>query len=272
MLAGPHVPRPHPTRHGFLGDAPVGDLRAVDQLVADDYRRRVDRVQQGVQVVTLRTVGARQADHGVDHAALAEVVARLARLRRDAYEVAVAGAPVDAFVAVTVGPVRDAALAPRTAHGRRALFVALRVEHPERPAGGRIDRHALRQRRVEVEHAADHQRSRLKAGGAGPVARAVQVRRLGLQRVDNRVERRPPLAAARGRLADELVDEPPAPGDFEVAEVIAVDLGERRVPGAGDVAGEAAPFPVLGPVLLPGLRARRVRQGGRQRSGRAGNR
>ena len=226
--------------------------RAVDDPVAHHDGRRVDAEEQGVQVVALVAVGPRQPDHRVDPAApAAEVGARPAGLRVDADQVAVAGAPEDALVAGPVGPVGDAPLRPRVAHGWGALLVALGVVDPEGLAGRRVDGDALRERGVEVEHAAHHQRRRLQPGQDGPVAGPVEVGGVGDQRVDDGVEGRPPFAAARGRPAHHAVDGGPLPGDLEVGEVVGVDLVERRVLGAADVAGVAAPFALRGVVRLP---------------------
>ena len=48
VLTGSDVPCTHPTGHGFLRDAAVGDLRPVDDLVADDDRRGEDAPEHGV--------------------------------------------------------------------------------------------------------------------------------------------------------------------------------------------------------------------------------
>ena len=253
VLAGPDVPGPHPARDRLLGDAPVGDVRAVDHLVADDDRRRVDAVEQRVQVVALAPRGPREADHRVDHAAAVgpEVGARPPGRRVRADDVAVAGAPEDAFVPLAVGPVGDAPLAPCPGHRRRPLFVALGVEDPERLARLRVDGDALRQRRVEVEDSADHQRRGLEAGRTRQVALPVQVGRLLDERLDDGVERRRPLPAAGRRPADPVVDRHPLPDQLEVGEVAGVDLVERRVLLAADVSGVAAPLAVRGVVGLP---------------------
>ena len=202
VLAGPDVPGPDPARDRLLGDAAVGDVRAVDDAVAHHDGRRVDAEEHRVQVVALVTARPRQPHHRVDPAAaVPEVGARPARLRVDADQVAVAGAPEDALVSLAVGPVGDAPLRPRVAHGRGALFVALRVVDPEGLAGRRVDGDALRERGVEVEHAADHQRRRLQPARERPVAGPVEVGGVGDERVDDGVEGRPPLAAAGGRPA-----------------------------------------------------------------------
>ena len=252
VLAGADVPGADPARHRLLGDAAVGDVRAVDDPVAHHDGRRVDAEEHRVQVVALFAVGPRQPDHGVDPAApAAEVGARPPGLRVDADEVAVAGAPEDALVSLAVGPVGHAPLRPRVAHGRGALLVALRVVDPEGFAGRRVDGDALRERGVEVEHAAHHQRRRLQPAQDRPVAGPVEVGGVGDERVDDGVEGRPPLAAARRRPAHHAVDGGPLPGDLEVREVAGVDLVERRVLGAADIAGVAAPLALRGVVRLP---------------------
>ena len=253
VLAGADVPGAHPARHRLLGDAPVGDVRAVDHLVSHDDRRRVDPEQHRVEVVAFLAVGPRQPDHRVDPPAPlgAEVGARPPGLRVDADQVAVPRAPEDALVPFAVGPVRDPPLRPGVAHRRAPLLVALRVVDPQRLAGGRVDRHALRQRRVEVEHPAHHQRRRLQARQEWPVSGPVEIRGVLDQRVDHGVERGQPLAAAGRRPADEVVHRGPLPGDLQVREVACVDLVERRVFLAADVAGVAAPLAVGGVVGLP---------------------
>ena len=252
VLAGADVPGADPAGDRLLRDAAVGDVRAVDDPVAHHDGRRVDAEEQGVQIVALFAGRPRQPGHGVDPAAaVSEAGARPARLRVDADQVAVARAPEDALVAGPVGPPGDAALRPRVAHGRGALLVALRVEDPQGLAGRGIDGDALRERRVEVEHPADHQRRGLQPGRERPVAGPVEVGRVGDQRIDDGVEGRPPFAPAGRRPADEVVDRGPLPGDLEVREVVGVDLVERRVLGAADVPGIAAPLAVRRVVGLP---------------------
>ena len=152
---------------------------------------------------------------------------------------------------LAVGPVGDAPLRPGVAHRRRAFLVTLRVVDPQRLTGRRVDRHPLRQRGVEVEDPAHHQRRRLQARQDRAVSGAVEVGGVLDQRVDHGVERGQPLAAARRRPADEAVDRGPLPGDLQVGEVARVDLVQRRVLRAADVARVAHPFAVGGVVGLP---------------------
>ena len=275
VLAGPHVPCAHPARHGLLRDPAVGDLGTVNDLVADDDRRRVDAVEQRVQVVAVLAVRPRQPDHRVHHAAAigAEIGARAAALRLHADDVAVAGPPEDPLVRAAVGPVGDAALAERPRHRSRPLLVALRIEDPQRLAGRCVDRHPLRQRRVEVEDPADHQRRGLEAGRARPVTGPVQVGGRLDEGVDDSLERRRPLAPARRRQADPVVDGGPLPGQLQVGEVAGVDLVERRVLRAANVTSVAPPLAVRRIVGLPRATARaglRVRNG--RRPGQSGKR
>ena len=172
MLARADIPGAHPAGHRLLGDPAVGNLGAVDDRVADHDRRGMDAVEHRVEIVALVPIRPGNADHGVDHAAAVrpEVGARLPGSGVDADEVAVAGAPEDSLIVLAVGPVRDTALAPRAGHRRRPFLVALRVEHPAGLACRGVDGDSLRQRRVEVEDAADHERRRLEPGGVGRVA------------------------------------------------------------------------------------------------------
>ena len=244
-FARARVPAAHPARDGFLRDPAVGDRGAGDDHVADHDRRRLHGVEQGVQVVPLAAVGARQALHQVDTAAVAEVLVRAAGTGVDREQVAVAGAPVDAavgFVAVlAVRPVGDAALVPDHGHRRRALLVALRVVGPDRPAAAGVDRGPDRDRRVQEEQALLHQRRRLQVADEGGAAGAPEQGIVVLQPVEDDVPAGVPLAAGL-RLAQEAVHRPPAPGDLEVAEVIGVDLVQRRVLGRTDVPAVARPF------------------------------
>ena len=250
---GLDVPGPHPARHRFLRDPPVGDLRAVDHAVAHDDRRRVDAVEHRIEVVALLTVGPRETDHRIDLPAAVgtEVRAGFSGAGVDADQIAGAGAPENALVSLSVGPVGHPPLAEGAAHRGGPLLVALRIEDPQGLAGGRIDSHPLRERGVEIEHAPDHQRGRLHAAGARQMPPPVEIRIVLFERGDNRLERRPPLAAVRHRSADHGVDRRPAPRDLQVAEVGRVDLVERRVLLAGDVARIAAPLAVLGAIGLP---------------------
>ena len=180
MRAGLDVPGPHPARHRLLGNTAVGDLRAMDHAVADHDRRRVYAVEHRIQVVAVLADRPWQPDHRVDHAAAVgtEIGTRTAGLRLDAHEVAVSRAPEDALVVVAVRPVGDPPLPERPAHRGGALFVALGVEHPEGLAGRRVDRDALRERRIEIEHAADHERCGLHPAGTGRVPTTVEIGRV----------------------------------------------------------------------------------------------
>ena len=244
-LARARVPAAHPARDGLLRDPPVGDRGAGDDHVPDHDRRRLHRVEQGVQVVPLAAVGARQALHQIDAAAVSEVLVRAAGTGVDREQVAVARAPVDAAVGVVaflaVGPVGDAALVPHHGHRRGAFLVALRVVGPDRVSGTRVDRGSDRDRRVQEEQTLLHQRRRLQVADEGGAAGAPEQWIVVLQPVEDDVAVGIPLAA-RLRLAQEAVHRPPAPGDLEVAEVSGVDLVQRRVLGRTDVAAVARPL------------------------------
>ena len=254
MFARPDVPGAYPPRHRLFGDPLVGNHEAVDHLVTNHDRRGVDAVQHRVEMVALTPICQGDADRRVNHAAAVQskVGARPPGLRINIDDVAVAGVPEDPLVILTIGPVRHAALAPRAAPRRRPFLVALRVEHPDGLAGDGVNGDPLRQRGVEVEDAADHERRRLECGGVGRSIDPVEVRGVLDERLDDGVERRPPLATVGHRPADEVVDRHPLPGVLEVAEVAGVDLLERGVLGAGDVASVAPPLAVRGVVGLPG--------------------
>ena len=97
---------------------------------------------------------------------------------------------------------------------------------PQHLAAGRIERRDLVQRSEHVEHAVDHERRRLQPAEARFVAGAEQ------------------------RLEIEIgIDGPPAPGDFEIAEIVGVDLAEGGVLGGAGVGGVARPFAFVIAVL-----------------------
>ena len=159
-------------------------------------------------------------------------------------KISVSGSPEDAFVVSAVGPIRHSALRPRCAHRGGALFVAFGIEDPQGLPGDCVDGDALRERRVEVQHVVDHERRGLEARPVGRLACAIEIWCFRDELIDDDVEGTPPFAALGRTTADEVVDGSPLPRDLEVAEITGVDLGQRRVFGATDVARVAAPLAV----------------------------
>ena len=151
-------------------------------------------------------------------------------------------------LASRAAPVGDSALVPHHAHRRGARLVALRVVDPEGAAGGAVDGGPLRDRRVEVERAADHERRGLEVlqhrWPAGPPA----IRVLLLERGEHRVGRTDPVAAGFG-LRQVRVGGLPAPRHRQSREVRGVDPIERRIVGRAGVAAVARPLAARGALL-----------------------
>ena len=68
MLTGAHVPGADPARDCFFRDATIGDMRTVDDSVANDNRRGVDAIEKSVEIVTLTAVCTGDTHHRVHHA------------------------------------------------------------------------------------------------------------------------------------------------------------------------------------------------------------
>ncbi len=212
QLAGLHVEGAHqPLGVVVRRDRHAFLERRADQHdVADDGRRRVQADLAGLQLDLLALAGDR-AFLQIDHAALAERRDHRAVLgvQRDQ---AVAGGDVeDAVVALAVGPVRDAAAGQLARRDRGAVAFAVAVR-PDQLAGPAVERdHRAARAGGGVEHAFDRQRRafELELGAGAEV--------VGLE----------------------------APRDFELIEVAAVDLIERRILGAAHVGGVVRPVAVL---------------------------
>ena len=120
----------------------------------------------------------------------------------------------NALVAAPVGPVRHAPPRQQAWRGSRALAFVDPV-HPQQFAGRRIDRHGVASRSDRgVQHAVDHQWRGLE------IEIGTDAEDIGLE----------------------------APGDLQLAEVPGVDLIERRIPGARQIAAVGAPLAVFVPV------------------------
>ena len=213
-----------PRRHLLAGRA-VEDRGTDDDRVADDHRRRDDRVDPALD-------GPPEPLRQVDLAALAEVAHRLAGVGVDRPEPGLVRRHQDPGL-LAVRPVADAAVVVAQVR-RPAGAPVLRVEHPLLLAGLPVDRGHLSERGRGVERAADHQwRHLVRARLRHPVS----VRGLGVV----------------GRL--------PAPCHLEVGDVVPVDLLERRVLRAAVIAAVGRPVAGADPVLGPG----RCRCQGQQR-------
>ena len=175
VLAGSNIPRAYPPRYRFLRDSPIGNLRAVDHPVADDDRRRMNPVEQRVQVIAILAYRAGQPDHRIDHTAAirAEIRTGLPSLRLHTHQIAVSSTPKDALIVLTVGPIRNSPLNEGSAHRRGALFVALGIKYPQGLAGRRVDGDPLRERGVEIHDTADHERRHPHTTGPRQVPRPV---------------------------------------------------------------------------------------------------
>ena len=227
QLARPHVERAHQA----LGVVVRGDRRAFphggadDRDVFHDRRGRVDADLTGFEI-DLLAFSFHDAELQVEDAALAE-----RRHQRAGSGVQldhlIAGRDVDhALIALAVGPIRDPATRelPRRNRGAPALTEAVGPDHFARPAVERDDR---------------------SAGAAGGVQHALDRQRRALQLVFG------PGAQVVGL-------EPP--GDLELVEIRAVDLVERRIPGALHVRGVVRPVAVSGRGLARGLAREPSRQ------------
>ena len=156
----------------------------------------------------------------IDDAVLSEVADRNAGLGVERDELVADGDEEDAFVAASVRPVRDAASRQRPRR-RRGALVFVDAVHPQQLAGGGVDGDGVAPRSGgRIEHAVDHERRRLQ------------------------IEVRPG--------AEDVGLE--APRDLQLAEVGGIDLIERRVARASEVASIGAPLAVGRARLRPDVR------------------
>ena len=172
---------------------------------AADDRWRGDAVETPVHWTT-------QPLCQVDAPILAKGRDRLARLRVQADQVAVAGAEQDALI-VPVRPVGHAAM-NEAIIGRDSVLPCLRVVNPFDLAGGSVDGSDLGHRGADIHHAVDHQRGGLPHPG-------FQI---------------------RIRFRDRFFGGAPGPRDLEAIEIVCADLIERRIFRVGLVAAVAQPF------------------------------
>src|SRR5688572_8700943 len=220
LFAGARVERSHLPLHVggvFVAEA-LEHRRADDDHIADD---RGCRVQADLRFFV---VGLLAVDHDavfeIDFAVLAKAGDRLTGLGVQRDEAITDGDVNDAVVALAVGPIGESAtrqLARRPPRCTLAFFTSV---GPLQFAGARIggDHRAPGARRG-VEHALDHQRRafELRFGTGTEV--------IGLD----------------------------APRDFQLAEVVAVNLIERRVLRSAKVRGVHRPLAVLGARHRAGL-------------------
>ena len=232
-LAGADVVAADVPRRRLLAAPALRDRRADHDRVAGHERGRADRV--------LARVDDASESPGQVHAPVpAELRIRLAGLRVDRHQPGPpAGVEQPGFLAV--GPVGEPAR-QEAVHCRAAVQVEAGVVAPDCLSGRRLDRRDLPQVGGGVEHAVDHQGRHLVGVGAEPL----------------------PVADDRVLGAQLVVDRRPGPGDFELVDVVRVDLVEGRVLGVAGIAAVEAPLVRLGAGLGGRFRGRR-RHGGRSR-------
>ena len=192
------------------GDPPERCEAADDDDVAGDDGGAVPPDLAGQRIDELVVVALE-----VDDAILAEPGHRPPRPGVEPHELVADGDQVDALVALAVGPVGDAA-ARHAADGVGPPLPLVEPVDPPQLAGGRVQRHDVAAAAGGgIEHAVDHQRRGLVV----------------------EVGKRPEVGGAE------------APLRLEVVEVVAVDLVERRVPRAAQVAAVRPPLAPGGAVL-----------------------
>ena len=169
VAAGADVVGAHPARRRFLRERAVVDARADDDGVADHNRWRLRPDRQQVQQIELAAGRARQPVHQVDASPGAELIGRQTGPGVDRDQKAVAGAPEDPR-RILVLPIRHTAVAPGERWGRPRL-VCPRVVHPQRLAGAGVDGGRPIQRRAQIQHLIDHQRSSHQRTERGPAQR-----------------------------------------------------------------------------------------------------
>ena len=143
-------------------------------------------------------------------------------------------------------PVGHPAVVPGRRQRRTARLVDAWIVDPERLARAGIDRGRLVQRGGQVQHAVDHQRRRRQAGDAR--ARHPEVGIPGFQVLEHSLGRNEGNAVL---VLDRQmrIRGAPAPRQLQTAEVVAVDLVERRVLRAPGVRRVGTPL-AIGPTLL----------------------
>ncbi len=139
QLSGARIEAPQESGNLLLLDVVGGDRRGNDHRVANDERRRLDRVGERVQPVALAPHRARKPSHQVDAALLAEVERESARLGIDADQIPVSRSPEDPSF-IPLRPISHSALVPPCGHCRRARLVTLGVVDPESFTGACVDR------------------------------------------------------------------------------------------------------------------------------------
>ena len=223
--------RADPAGNLFLLVTSDGDRRRRDDDVADDHAAATARIGQRVQVVASPRSARGRPSIRSTRPFVAEVRARMAGLRVDGDQVAVAGAPEDALV-LAVGPVGDAALVPAQRSSSSCRLRSSSGCRSTRARRSRVDRCAHRRRRVEVEHAADHQRRRLEVADERRLRRRASASDRGVCSSSKiSLRRRRPIRRRRQRHAERRV------GRLGTARRLAAwrscrrDLVERRVLG-----------------------------------------
>ena len=223
QFSGAHVEGLHVAGHPFLHGRPIRHRRTNDHGVAHDHRRRVNRyvVALAVELMQHASLRPRQRDQQIRLSSFAKRRDRLAALRIEREQVAVERAHQDALVVAPIGPVGDAAREPSHGIGLCALRVRFGVVEPQRLAAHRIDRRDLAKAGADIHHALHDERRGLQAtGGVG-------------------------LFGVVGNLLDQIVvRRRPRPRHFQIAEVVARDLGKRRVLLAPVSAAMAGPLAV----------------------------
>ena len=201
-------------------NAAAQEGRAHDHCVVGHQRGGVQPDGFFFQVHLLVVVGL-QIDHAIDSEAC-HAVAGLG-VQRDQ---AVTGSDIENALGFAVGPIGHAmaGILPGRIAAARAFILAV---HPQHLAGGRVQAHHRAAGAGGDIHAALDDQGRAFILVFGPRPQIV-----GLE----------------------------APGDLQLAEILAVDLVQRRIAGVGRVGGIVAPFGIGG----------RLRQGGQLRGGKHG--
>ena len=145
-------------------------------------------------------------------------------------------------------------MVPQQAHGRCACLVALWVEHPQCLPSCSVDGCCLINRCHHKQTFADFERRHLKAACPRRKAATPEIGCILFDCGEHILRRTPPLASRLGP-TDPAVDRPPLPHDLELLKVAGVDLGQRGVFGAPEIAPVVAPLSVA--FLCLGLRKKR---------------
>ena len=222
---GAHVVAADVPRRRLLVAGALGHRGSHDDDVADDHRRRANRVETRIDC-------ASEALFEIDAAVAPEVRVR----PRRSWRRSTGDRP--GRRRTTAAPSRRRSSKPSPAgqkavHGRAPFQVQPRVVAPQCLAAGRIDGGNLSEVRRHVEHAVDHERRDLVGVGA---ERAVL-----------------PHDLVAG--PERFVDRRPRPGDAQVSNVVAGDLVESGILRVPLVPAVAAPLAGSG----TGLRLNRAR-------------